>query len=106
MCPGAGVTASLYYLVHSTLVGAALFLLADLLGEHRGALADRLVPGPLATTDDRGVYRIAYLRPGRFFIAVLSVQATVPYSPLIGSIAFSTTGLNLSARSQAAVSGV
>ena len=37
-----------------------------------------LVPGPVATTDDRGAYRFPVMRPGRYFVAVLSVQATVP----------------------------
>ena len=39
-----------------------------------------LVQGPLATTDDRGIYRVPYLDPDRYFVAVLSVQATVPAS--------------------------
>ncbi|MBT9288539.1 monovalent cation/H+ antiporter subunit D [Prosthecodimorpha staleyi] len=51
---GSGVaagTAVLYYAVHSTLAGAALFLLAGLVAAARGSLADRLVPGgpPLGT---------------------------------------------------------
>jgi len=36
--------AALYYLVHSTLVMAGLFLLAELIGAQRGAAADRLQP--------------------------------------------------------------
>jgi len=40
----------------------------------------QLVPGPVVTTDDRGVYRIAAVEPGRYFVAVLSVQATMPAS--------------------------
>ena len=32
----------------------------------------------MATTDDRGIYRFGALQPGRYFVAVLSVQATVP----------------------------
>jgi hypothetical protein len=42
--------------------------------------APQLVGGPIATTDDRGVYRIAGLKPGRFVVGVLSVQSTVPAS--------------------------
>jgi multicomponent K+:H+ antiporter subunit D len=37
-----GVTAGLYYLVHSTLIGVALFLLADLLTQQRGSFGDQL----------------------------------------------------------------
>lgn len=37
--------AGLYYLVHSTLAAAALFLLVGLISEQRGLLADQLQPG-------------------------------------------------------------
>ena len=37
----------------------------------------QLVAGPLATTDDRGAYRLSGLRPGRYVVSVLSVQSTV-----------------------------
>ncbi len=37
----------------------------------------QLVAGPLATTDDRGVYRLSSLDPGRYVVSVLSVQSTV-----------------------------
>jgi len=38
--------AAMYYLVHSTLVTAALFILADLIGRQRGDVADRITAGP------------------------------------------------------------
>lgn len=38
------------------------------------------VAGPLSTTDDRGVYRLVDLSPGRYVVSVLSVQSTVPNS--------------------------
>lgn len=38
--------AAIYYLVHSTLVTAALFLLADLIGRQRGDISDRITAGP------------------------------------------------------------
>ena len=41
-----GIGAGLWYLPHSTLAAAALFLLADLIRRGRGPLADRLDPGP------------------------------------------------------------
>jgi len=40
---------ALYYMVHSTLAIALLFLLAHALGLQRGALADRFVEGPAVT---------------------------------------------------------
>jgi hypothetical protein len=39
--------------------------------------------GPVAQTDDRGAYRIAALRPGRYVVSVPSVQATLPASAII-----------------------
>lgn len=39
-----------------------------------------LVAGPMTTTDDRGMYRLAALTPARYFIEVPSVQAAVPDS--------------------------
>lgn len=40
----AAVSAGLYYLIHSTLVTAALFLLADIIAHKRGPAADNFVP--------------------------------------------------------------
>lgn len=38
--------AAIYYLVHSTLVTAALFLIADIIGRQRGHVFDRIEAGP------------------------------------------------------------
>ena len=38
----------------------------------------RLVSGPLAVTDDRGLYRVPGLAAGRYLVQVPSVQASVP----------------------------
>jgi multicomponent K+:H+ antiporter subunit D len=43
----AGYTAAIYYMVHSTLVLGAFFLLAELVARARGPLLDRLTSGPL-----------------------------------------------------------
>jgi hypothetical protein len=40
----------------------------------------RLVAGPVVRTDDRGMYRIAGLLPGRYLVSVPSVQWAVPAS--------------------------
>jgi multicomponent K+:H+ antiporter subunit D len=42
----AGLASALFYLVHSTLAVAAMFLLAEILGKARGSLGDRLESGP------------------------------------------------------------
>jgi multicomponent K+:H+ antiporter subunit D len=48
LVPGteASVSGSLFYMVHSTLTVAALFLVAELLGARRGPAGDELVPAP------------------------------------------------------------
>jgi multicomponent K+:H+ antiporter subunit D len=42
----AGLAGALFYLIHSTLIVSALFLLAELLARERGTAADTLSPGP------------------------------------------------------------
>jgi multicomponent K+:H+ antiporter subunit D len=42
----ASLGAGLYYLVHSTLAGAALFLVADIVARRRGSFGDAASPGP------------------------------------------------------------
>jgi hypothetical protein len=55
------------------MVGVAVraFTMANIAGERQ------MVAGPLATTDDRGSYRISGLTPGMYVVSVLSVQSTV-----------------------------
>ena len=74
----AGVTAGLYYLLHSTLIGAALFLLADLLRQHRGHDEDRLVPAPLRPH--------THLFAGLFFVAAIAMTGMPPLSGFLGKL--------------------
>jgi hypothetical protein len=39
---------------------------------------ERLMPGPVVSTNDRGAYRFPMIEKGAYYVAVLSVQATVP----------------------------
>jgi hypothetical protein len=39
-----------------------------------------VTPGPTGTTDDRGIYRIASLPPGKYLVMVPSVQSSAPAS--------------------------
>ncbi len=55
-------------------VGAAV----QALSTARVAGHERPVGGPLASTDDRGMYTLTDLSPGRYVVGVLSVQSTVP----------------------------
>lgn len=54
-------------------VGTAVRVLST----RRVAGNEQLVAGPIATTDDRGAYRLSDLDPGRYFVVALSVQQTV-----------------------------
>lgn len=70
--------AALYYLVHSTLVAAALFLLADAIGEQRGKPGDRFVAA-------RRVQQ-PILLGATFFVAALSVVGMPPFSGFVGKL--------------------
>jgi len=48
--------------------------------------ASHLVGGPVATTDDLGEYRIVGLPPGRYFVSVPSIAASVPASASVPDI--------------------
>ncbi|MFG1424907.1 monovalent cation/H+ antiporter subunit D [Roseixanthobacter glucoisosaccharinicivorans] len=74
----AGLSAGLYYLVHSTLAGAALFLIAGLVQEQRGAARDRLVPAPAMTGET--------LVGGLFFLAAIGLVGLPPLSGFLGKV--------------------
>lgn len=40
----------------------------------------KFTPGPIARTDDRGIYRVASLTPGEYAVVVPSTQASAPQS--------------------------
>jgi len=71
-------SAGLYYLLHSTLVVAALFLLAGLLAAQRGDTGDTLVPGP----------RVAQpaLLGGLLVLAAASATGLPPLPGFIGKL--------------------
>ena len=77
--------AALYYVIHSTLMVAALFLLAELIAEQRGKAGDRLVPA-------RAVAQ-PFLLGTCFIVAVLSVIGMPPFSGFIGKIWFLNAAL-------------
>lgn len=72
------VASALYYLVHSTLAGAALFMVADVVARRRGGLIDNAAPGPVFA--DRQF--IALL----FMIAAIAVTGLPPLSGFIGKL--------------------
>ncbi|HET6467807.1 MAG TPA: proton-conducting transporter membrane subunit, partial [Geminicoccaceae bacterium] len=72
------VAASLYYLIHSTIAGAALFLLVDLIQGRRGAAGDRLATAP--------PFPQAELISGLFFLAAIMMVGMPPLSGFIGKL--------------------
>ncbi|WP_462166571.1 monovalent cation/H+ antiporter subunit D [Pseudoalteromonas sp. GB43] len=74
----AATAALLYYLVHSTIICAALFLIADLIAQQRGKVADRLVAG-------RAVAQ-PYLLGTCFVVAALAVVGMPPLSGFVGKV--------------------
>ena len=74
----AALGATLYYLMHSTWICAALFLMASMIQRQRGSFGDRIVKGP--------ALRQPVLLGGLFFIAAVSVIGMPPSSGFIGKL--------------------
>jgi multicomponent K+:H+ antiporter subunit D len=72
------MAAALYYLPHSTLVGAALFLVSDLVARRRPAEGDAIVLGPRLA----GSEPISIL----FFLAAIALVGLPPLSGFVGKI--------------------
>jgi multicomponent K+:H+ antiporter subunit D len=75
---GASLGAGLYYLVHSTLAGAALFLVADIVGRRRGSFGDATSPGPAFA--GRGGAALL------FMAAAIATTGLPPLSGFIGKL--------------------
>jgi multicomponent K+:H+ antiporter subunit D len=74
----AGISASLYYLPHTTLVTAGLFLLSDHITRQRGIAADRLEPGPPLSQSD--------LLGTLFLFGAMASAGLPPLSGFVGKI--------------------
>ncbi len=74
----AAMAGALYYILHSTLVAAALFLLAELLAERRGQDGDRLELKPMPAQGD--------LMAGLFFAAAIAMAGMPPLSGFVGKL--------------------
>ncbi|PKM45419.1 MAG: monovalent cation/H+ antiporter subunit D [Gammaproteobacteria bacterium HGW-Gammaproteobacteria-1] len=73
-----GITAALYYLPHTTLVSAGLFLLADLIARQRGTTGDHFSAGsPLAQPTRLGVL---------FFLGAVAAAGMPPLSGFLGKL--------------------
>lgn len=69
-------SAALYYLIHSTLITAALFLIADMVGRQRGKAGDRIVAAR--------AFQDARLLGVLFLIAGMAVVGLPPLSGFVG----------------------
>jgi multicomponent K+:H+ antiporter subunit D len=72
------MAAAMYYMIHSTLAAAAMFLVVDLVSERRGALADRLVVAP--------PFAHIGLVSGFFFAAAIAMAGLPPLSGFLGKL--------------------
>ena len=79
------MTAGLYYLLHSTLIAAALFLLTDNVAETRGRYRDRLQAGPMLPATN--------LLGGLFLVLAVAVVGLPPLSGFIGKVLILQAGL-------------
>ncbi|WP_086618780.1 monovalent cation/H+ antiporter subunit D [Erythrobacter tepidarius] len=70
--------AALYYLAHSTIAGAALFLVADVVARRRAGAADNCSPGPdFAARQQAGLF---------FMAAAIAASGLPPLSGFIGKL--------------------
>lgn len=72
------LSASLYYLLHSTWMGAAFFLMADLIARGRGSYADRLRSAPPMSQ--------AILLGSLYLVAAISITGMPPLSGFFGKV--------------------
>jgi multicomponent K+:H+ antiporter subunit D len=72
------VTAGLYYLAHSTLVTAGMFLLLEPISDQRGAIGARLAPGPRLQQP--------HLLGWSFFAGAVALVGLPPLSGFIGKM--------------------
>jgi multicomponent K+:H+ antiporter subunit D len=73
-----GLTAAMYYLVHSTIAGAALFLIVDLIASRRTLKLDALFPGnPISQAAILGTL---------FFLVTIAVIGLPPLSGFVGKL--------------------
>jgi len=79
----ATLAAALFYLVHSTLAGAALFLVADVVSRRRAGAADNCAPGP----DFSGRQGAGLL----FMAAAIATTGLPPLSGFIGKLLILTS---------------
>jgi multicomponent K+:H+ antiporter subunit D len=79
------LAATLFYLVHSTLIAAALFLLADTISRGRGGFADKFVSAPAVPQ--------AIFVGAVFMFAAIAITGMPPLSGFFGKLALLNSAL-------------
>ncbi|MFP5340526.1 MAG: monovalent cation/H+ antiporter subunit D [Gammaproteobacteria bacterium] len=77
LASAAALAAGLYYMVHSTLTVAALFLVAELIARSRGEAADRLKPGGVTPPTLQGLL---------FLVGAVAVAGLPPLPGFLGKV--------------------
>ncbi len=72
------LSAALYYLIHSTWVTGAMFLVADLISRQRGEKAGKLVQGPMLLQP--------LLLGALFFMGAIALAGLPPFSGFLGKL--------------------
>lgn len=73
----AGMVAAIYYMIHSTLAGAAMFLVVDMVRQGRAG-EDRLIPGPALPQNG--------LVAALWFIVAIAMAGLPPLSGFVGKL--------------------
>lgn len=82
----AALSASLYYLIHSTLIAGAFFLLADMIAQGRGGFDDRFDSGP--------VIHKAILLGSTFMFVAIAMTGMPPLSGFFGKVLILSAALD------------
>lgn len=82
----AALSATLYYLIHSTLIAGAMFLLADVILKGRGSYEDRFESGPAMPN--------AILIGSIFMIAAIAMTGMPPLSGFFGKVLILSAALD------------
>lgn len=82
------LSATLYYLIHSTLIAGAFFLIADMVSQGRGSFDDRFESGPV-------IHRAVLLGSTFMFVAIAMVGMP-PLSGFFGKVLILSAALNSS----------
>ncbi|MCF6345903.1 MAG: monovalent cation/H+ antiporter subunit D [Thiomicrorhabdus sp.] len=82
----AALSATLYYLIHSTLIAGAMFLLADIILKGRGSYEDRFESGPAMPN--------AILIGSIFMVAAIAMTGMPPLSGFFGKVLILSAALD------------